>query len=142
MGTEASSRQVFPRQLILSPLFSEVRGETVRRQINKKGAGIVDSQSVKAPGVDKEKRGFDGGKKAKGRKRQLLVDTKGFVLEAKVHSAKVMDYEGIKVLQDCNWAKGLLREVQAATRSRFSSMMRGDLTDGIIRFAKRFVQTA
>jgi transposase len=33
----------------------------------------------------------------KGRsKRHLLVDTKGFVLKAKVHSAKVMDHEGIK----------------------------------------------
>ena len=33
-----------------------------------------------------------------GRKRHLLVDTEGFVLAAKVHSAKVMDYEGIKAL--------------------------------------------
>jgi hypothetical protein len=28
----------------------------------------------------------------------LLVDTEGFVLKVKVHSAKVMDYEGIKKL--------------------------------------------
>jgi hypothetical protein len=28
----------------------------------------------------------------RGRKRHLLVDTEGFVLKAKVHSAKVMDY--------------------------------------------------
>ena len=28
----------------------------------------------------------------------MLVDTEGFVLKAKVHSAKVMDYEGIKTL--------------------------------------------
>jgi hypothetical protein len=35
----------------------------------------------------------------------LLVDTEGFVLKAKVHSANVMYYEGIKVLLDC--AKGL-----------------------------------
>jgi putative transposase len=34
----------------------------------------------------------------KGRKRHLLVDTEGFVLRAKVHSVKVMDYEGIKTL--------------------------------------------
>ena len=34
----------------------------------------------------------------KGRKRHLLLDTEGFVLKAKVHSAKVMDYEGIKTL--------------------------------------------
>jgi hypothetical protein len=36
--------------------------------------------------------------KVKGCKRHLLVDTEGFVLKAKVHSAKVMDYEGIKLL--------------------------------------------
>jgi putative transposase len=61
-------------------------------------SGVVDSQSVKSTGVGGEERGFDGGKKVKGRKRHLLVDTEGFVLKAHVHSAKVMDYEGIKTL--------------------------------------------
>jgi transposase len=56
-------------------------------------AAIVDSQSVKTTGVGGEERGYDGGKKVKGRKRHLLVDTEGFVLKAKVHSAKVMDLE-------------------------------------------------
>jgi transposase len=59
---------------------------------------VVDSQSVKSTGVGGEDRGYDGGKKVKGRKRHLLVDTEGFVLKTKVHSAKVMDYEGIKTL--------------------------------------------
>jgi putative transposase len=60
--------------------------------------GIVDSQSVKSTGVGEEHRGYDDGKKVKWRKRHLLVDTQGLELKAKVRSAQVMDYEGIKML--------------------------------------------
>jgi len=34
----------------------------------------------------------------KGRKRQLLVDTEGLLLRAKVHAANVIDQEGIELL--------------------------------------------
>jgi putative transposase len=61
-------------------------------------AGIVDSQSAKTTGVGGEQRGFDGGKKVRGRKRPLLVDTEGLVLEARIHSAKVPDEDGTKLL--------------------------------------------
>ncbi len=59
---------------------------------------LVDSQSVKTTGVGGNERGFDPAKKVEGRKRHLLVDTEGLVLEAKVHSAKVPDQDGLRLL--------------------------------------------
>jgi putative transposase len=64
-------------------------------------AAIVDSQSARTTGVGgNERGGFDPAKKVEGRKRHLLVGTEGLVLKARVHSAKVPDAEGIKLLLD------------------------------------------
>lgn len=53
-------------------------------------AAALDSQSVKT-GESGQQRGIDGGKKIKGRKRHLLVDTLGFLLAVTVTAANVDD---------------------------------------------------
>jgi putative transposase len=63
-------------------------------------AAIVDSQSVRTTGVGGTQRGFDPAKKVEGRKRHLLVDTEGLVLKAKIHSARIPDEDGIRLLMD------------------------------------------
>ncbi len=65
----------------------------------------MDSQSVKTTGVGGNERGFDPAKKVEGRKRHLLVDTEGLVLEAKVHSAKVPDQDGLRLLLESAQAR-------------------------------------
>lgn len=60
-------------------------------------AGIIDSQSVKIV-ANIGYSGFDGAKKVNGRKRHLVTDTLGLLLEVVVHEASLSDREGAKTV--------------------------------------------
>jgi putative transposase len=85
---------------IWEKLCDRLRGKFRQKKNHHKvpSAVVIDSQSVKAHYG--EKRGYDGFKKVRGRKRHILVDTMGNLLAVRVTPANVGDSaDGIKVLE-------------------------------------------
>ena len=83
-------------------LIERIHESLVKRIREKEGrnkqpsAGIIDAQSVKTTLVSSESKGFDAGKKIKGIKRHIIVDTIGMVLAVVIQSASIQDRDGSK----------------------------------------------
>ncbi len=81
-----------------------VRSEQERKP--EPSEAIIDSQSVKTAALVSKEVGFDAGKKIKGRKRFLTVDTLGLVLSVLVTAASQTERDGGKAVLEKLKSKG------------------------------------
>ena len=73
---------------------------------------IIDSQSAKTTETRGE-RGYDAGKKVKGRQRHLLVDTLGLLIVVVVTAASLQDRDGARLVFEAARGETRLQKVWA-----------------------------
>ncbi|HWS68726.1 MAG TPA: IS5 family transposase [Steroidobacteraceae bacterium] len=122
-------------------------------------AAVIDSQSVKGaekggPSIDPP--GYDAGKKIRGKKRHILVDTQGLLIHAIVHAADIQDRDGgvfvmatmfgmypflMKLYADGGYQGPLFRRAVAKIMARVNVeiVKRSDHAKGFVALPKRWV---
>lgn len=101
-------------------------------------AGVIDSQSVKAP-APYAKRGYDAGKKIVGRKRHIAVDTDGRLLMVNLTPADISDSAGAQTILDgirkrWPWVKHLFAD---GAYDRLKLMEKAAFLDFVVEVVRR-----
>jgi putative transposase len=104
-------------------------------------AGVIDSQSVKAPMA--QTRGFDANKKIVGRKRHIAVDTDGRLLMLNLTTADISDSAGAQLILDAirkrwPWVKHLFAD---GAYDRAQLMDKAAFLDFTIEVVRRIEET-
>ena len=121
-------------------------------------AAVIDSQSVKSAekGASIDPPGYDAGKKIKGKKRHILVDTQGLLIHAIVHAADIQDRDGgelvmatlfglypflLRLYADGGYQGPLFRRAMAKIMAQVNVeiVKRSDHAKGFIVLPKRWV---
>ena len=132
----------------------------IRKKVGKQAqssAACLDSQSVKTSSEARSDVGFDAGKKVKGRKRHILVDTLGLLITVVVHAASISETAGgqlvlmelierwwrLKLIWlDGGYMKGLFEWVKSLKRwreVRIEQVRRCDSQKGFQILPKRWI---
>lgn len=155
---EGTVREYFPRWRRDGTW--ERLNEALRRQVRRQAgrddepsAGILDSPSVKATRTSGT-RGYDAGKKIKGIKRHLVVETLGLLLVVVVPSAGLHDRDGAKLVvtqalghfprlallgADGGYAGKLIRWTQETCGWVLQIVKRNADLKGLVRLPRRWV---
>lgn len=101
-------------------------------------AGIIDSQTIKAPAPGAE-RGYDAAKKTVGRKRHIAVDTDGRLLMVNLTPADISDSAGAQMILDAirkrwPWIKHLFAD---GAYDRRQLMDKAAFLDFVIKVVRR-----